>query len=71
MDKPLIIAQLAVSVLLIVSILFQQRGTAMGSAFGQQEGAYGTRRGIQKNLFKTTIVLGALFIILAFLNFLL
>jgi protein translocase SecG subunit len=69
MTNPLTIAQLAVSVLLIVSIILQQRGTAMGSAFGQGGGEqYGTRRGIQKKLFWSTIVLGIAFITLSVLN---
>jgi protein translocase SecG subunit len=71
MTNPLIIAQLAVSVLLMASILLQQRGTAMGSAFGQGGGEqYGTRRGIQKKLFWATVVLGISFITLSVLNLL-
>jgi len=68
MTNPLIITQLIVSVLLIASILLQQRGEALGSAFGQEGGTYGTRRGIQKKLFWVTVILGATFIILGFLN---
>jgi preprotein translocase subunit SecG len=68
MTNLLIIAQIVVSVLLIIAILFQQRGTALGSAFGQEGGSYGTRRGFQKKLFWATIVLATLFALLAFLN---
>lgn len=71
MTSPLIIAQLVVSALLIAAILLQQGGTALGSAFGQEGGTYGTRRGFQKKLFWATAVLGAVFILLAFLNLLL
>ncbi len=62
------IFQIVVAVLLIVFILLQQRGTALGSAFGGEGGFYATRRGIQKKIFWVTVVLGALFIILALLN---
>jgi len=62
------IFQIVVAVLLIVFILLQQRGTALGSAFGGEGGFYATRRGIQKKIFWATAVLGALFIILALLN---
>lgn len=62
------LAQIVVAVLLIVLILSQQRGTALGSAFGQEGGFYATRRGIQKKIFWATVVCGALFIILALLN---
>ncbi|KKS89979.1 MAG: Preprotein translocase, SecG subunit [Parcubacteria group bacterium GW2011_GWF2_43_11] len=68
MTKILIIAQLVVSVVLIALILLQQRGTALGSAFGQESGFYGTLRGVQKKIFWATVVTGALFLILAVAN---
>ncbi|TET84298.1 MAG: preprotein translocase subunit SecG [Candidatus Nealsonbacteria bacterium] len=68
MKEFLPIAQIVVAVFLIVFILLQQRGTALGSAFGGGGGFYATRRGIQKKIFWTTVALGALFIILALLN---
>jgi len=72
MNNILLVAQLLVSVILIVLILFQQRGTALGSAFGGQEGGfYGTMRGVQKKIFWLTVIFGALFIILALANLIL
>jgi len=68
MKQYLLIAQIIVALLLMVFILFQQRGTALGSAFGGEGGFYATRRGIQKKIFWLTCVFGALFIILAILN---
>jgi len=69
MTNTLIIAQLVVSVVLIVLILLQQRGTALGSAFGGQEGGfYGTLRGVQKKIFWATVVVGVLFLGLAIAN---
>jgi len=69
MERILLISQIIVSVLLVVFILLQQRGTALGSAFGGEGGGfYGTRRGIQQKIFWGSVVLGALFIILALLN---
>ena len=62
------LAQIIIAILLIVLILLQQRGTALGSAFGQEGGFYATRRGIQQKIFLATCVCGALFIILALLN---
>lgn len=66
----LTIIQIIVSVLLIAFILFQQRGTALGSAFGGGGGgeSYATRRGFQKKLFWATVGLGIVFIILALLH---
>ncbi|MCD6177991.1 preprotein translocase subunit SecG [bacterium] len=60
--------QIIVCVLLVIFILLQQRGTALGSAFGGGGEFYSTRRGIQKKLFWATIFLGAAFIFLALLN---
>jgi preprotein translocase subunit SecG len=61
----LFFAQIAVSVTLIVLIAIQQRGTALGSAFGGGGEFYSARRGIQKKLFYATIVIASLFIILS------
>ncbi len=72
MKEYLPLIQIIISVLLIVSILLQQRGTALGSAFGGGGGGfYSTRRGIQQKLFYATIILGVAFIASAFLNLLL
>lgn len=69
MNTILPIAQGIIAILLIIFILVQQRGTALGSAFGGEGGSfYSTRRGIQKKIFWATIVSGALFIILALIN---
>lgn len=62
------IIQIIIAIFLVISILFQQRGTALGSAFGGSSESYGTRRGIQKNLLWITVVLGTVFIILSLLN---
>lgn len=77
MEKILLLLQIIVSICLVIFILLQQRGTALGSIFGSGgggggEGAlYGTRRGIQKKLLWVTIISGALFIILALLRLIL
>ena len=68
MKQYLLIAQIVIALFLIAFILSQQRGTALGSAFGGEGGFYATRRGIQKKIFWLTCVFGALFIILALLN---
>lgn len=64
------IFQLIIAILLIVFIMLQQRGTALGSSFGGSDGGgfYSTRRGVQKKLLWATIILGIIFIALAILN---
>jgi len=65
--KFLIIIQIIVSVSLIVSILLQQRGAALGAAFGQ-EGFYTKKRGVEKTVFYASVILAILFIVLSLLN---
>lgn len=65
-----LLVQIIVAVLLIVLILLQQRGQALGSAFGGLGEFYGTLRGIQKKIFWLTCILGGLFILFALLNLL-
>jgi len=68
MKTILLIAQIIVAILLMTFILLQQRGTALGSAFGGEGGFYATRRGLQKKIFWATIICAAIFIGLALTN---
>ncbi|MCD6599281.1 MAG: preprotein translocase subunit SecG [Dehalococcoidia bacterium] len=67
MPKYFAIAQILVSIALIATVLFQLHGGGLGGIFGQAESTYRTRRGIEKTLFKLTIVLAVIFITLAVL----
>lgn len=57
-----------VSTLLIITILMQQRGTALGAGFGGEGNIYSTMRGFDKMLFYATSILGGAFIVLALLK---
>jgi preprotein translocase subunit SecG len=59
------IFQIVLAVLLIISILLQQRGSGLGMAFGGESNVYRSRRGIEKLLFYATIVIAALFCLTA------
>lgn len=65
MPKYFAIAQILVAIALIATVLFQLHGGGLGGIFGQAEPTYRTRRGIEKTLFKLTIVLAVIFITLA------
>jgi len=67
---PLIVAQMILAVALIASILLQQRGTGLGGAFGGEVTAYRSRRGIERTLFRLTVVLAVLFVLFSLLNLL-
>ena len=60
--------QIVLAVLLIVCILLQQTGASLGGAFGGDNfsAAYHTRRGMEKYLFYTTLIVGVLFALSAF-----
>ncbi|HTK60459.1 MAG TPA: preprotein translocase subunit SecG [Candidatus Baltobacteraceae bacterium] len=62
MRKAITIAQIVVSVLMIASILLQQRGVGLGATFGGDGAAFRTKRGLEKGLFYATIVLSVLFL---------
>jgi protein translocase SecG subunit len=62
MQKAITIAQIVVSVLMIASILLQQRGVGLGATFGGDGAAFRTKRGLEKGLFYATIVLSVLFL---------
>jgi preprotein translocase subunit SecG len=63
MDKTISLIQAGVSVLLIVAILLQNRGTGLSQIFGggADNSSYQTKRGFDKFLFRATIVLGIIF----------
>jgi len=63
----LVIAQILIAIALIATILFQLHGGGLGGIFGQSDSVYRTRRGIEKTLFKLTIVLAIIFVTLAVL----
>jgi len=59
------LAQLVISLILIVVVLIQARGGDIGAAFGTGGGggsSFRTRRGLEKTLFQLTILLAALFV---------
>jgi len=57
------IITIASAVLMIVSILLQQRGATLGAGFGSSGELYTTRRGVDKNLFEVTIILAVVFVL--------
>ena len=54
----LAIGQIIVSIGLMAAILLQSRGAGLGSAFGGDSSVYRSRRGIEKTLYRFTIVDG-------------
>ena len=51
------------AVLMVVSILLQQRGATLGAGFGSSGELYTARRSVDKSLFEVTIILAVVFVL--------
>ncbi len=66
MNTALNLVMIIVSVILILVILLQTKGSSFSGAFGGDTSSiYKTRRGLEKTLFQFTIGVGVFFVILA------
>lgn len=70
MERILSIAQVVLAILLMAAILFQNRGTGLGTILGGEGNVYRTKRGLEKVLFTSTIVISLLFFGVALANIL-
>ena len=68
MLKIINVIEIIAALLLIVSILLQNRGAGLSSAFGGDFGGYYSKRGFEKFLVYFSISLATIFIILAIVN---
>jgi preprotein translocase subunit SecG len=59
------LAEIVVSLTLILVILLQARGSGFGGALGGSSTFFRTRRGSEKTLFQLTIVLVVVFILIS------
>jgi preprotein translocase subunit SecG len=59
------VAQIVIAVAIIGAVLLQVRGGGLGGIFGQADSVYRTQRGVEKTLFRMTITLGCIFLIVA------
>ena len=68
MDVYISIAQIIISIALIIVIVLQSRSSGgLGSIFGGDNSLFRTRRGVEKTLFNFTIVLAVAFVIVSIL----
>lgn len=70
MRTVLIVIQIFISILLIILILSQAKGAGLGSAWGGSSEFYTSRRGVEKIIFTATVVLAALFLLIAIVSLL-
>lgn len=62
--------QTVLGILVILLIILQSRGAGIGSAWGGGGELYGTRRGMEKTLFKATVMVVIFFILVSIVLFL-
>jgi preprotein translocase subunit SecG len=66
LEQALDIALIITSIALIASVILQSKGAGLGSLTGgDSSGIFTARRGIEKILFRITIILGFVFFLLA------
>lgn len=61
-------AQVVIAIAVSASILLQARGTGLSSTFGGESTAYRSRRGLERTLFRLTIVLIAVYVVISLLG---
>ncbi len=65
MKTSLRVIQAILAIFLMILILMQSRGTGLGSVFGGDASVFQTRRGIELTLFKFTIGVAAVFLLVS------
>ncbi|MCX6809528.1 MAG: preprotein translocase subunit SecG [Candidatus Berkelbacteria bacterium] len=63
MIKILTVSEFILAALIVASVLLQQRGTGLGGAFASEANAYRSKRGIEKLLYRATILFAVLLIV--------
>ena len=61
------LVEIGVALVLIAVILLQVRGAGT-ALFGQAESSYRSRRGVERLMFRSIIVLAAVFVVIAVVN---
>lgn len=59
------VAQILIALSVATSILLQARGTGLSSTFGGESTAYRSRRGIERTLFRLTVVLITVYVLIS------
>jgi len=72
-DTILSIIQMILAVLLVTGVLLQSKTSGLSGAFGGDDssGSFQTRRGLEKIIFETTIVVAISFALISFVIFVL
>lgn len=67
--QAILIAQIIVSIVLIVLVTLQSKETSLGASFSSAtQSGFHTKRGPEKIIYLATIVFSVIFLVLSFLN---
>jgi preprotein translocase subunit SecG len=67
-ERYLEIVQIIISVVLIVVVMLQARGSSFSATFTSDSSIYRTRRGVERTLFNFTIGLAVAFVLMSLLS---
>ena len=68
MQTYLNVAQIVLSLAVIMVVMLQVKGGGLGGIFGQPDTVFRTKRGLEKTLFQLTIILMVIFVILSIIS---
>ena len=68
MKNVLFVANILLSILVVILILIQGRGAGLGSAWGGGGEMFQTRRGIEKFTLRLTVILIIIFFLISVIN---
>jgi len=68
METYVSVAQIILSIALILAVMLQVRGGGLGGIFGQPDSVFRTKRGVEKTLFQLTVALVVLFVVVSILT---
>ena len=67
MQDFLTLIEIIIAIVLVIVILMQVRGQG-GGVFGSAQTTFRTRRGVERTLFRFTIILAAVFVVVALVS---
>ena len=68
METYLNIVQIIISIIVIVVVLLQARGSGFSATFSSDTSIYRTRRGLERTLFQFTIALAVIFVLFSIVS---
>ena len=68
MQGPLNLVQIILAIVLTLLVLLQAKGSGFSGAFFSDSSAYRSRRGVEKTMFNSTIILAVVFVLISIVS---